>query len=45
MFLTRNIKDYIGNKNIYLMKDIYYKCEPQNLESYHFSNTHVFNDL
>ena len=27
MFLTRNIKDYISNKNIYFMKDIYCKCE------------------
>ena len=45
MFLTRNIKDYISDKSIYFMKDIYYKCEPQNLESNHFSNTLVFNDL
>ena len=43
--MTRNIKDYISNNNIYFMKDIYYKCEPQNLESNHFSNTVVFNDL
>ena len=36
MFLTRDNKDYISNKNIYFMKEIYYKCEPQNLESNHF---------
>ena len=27
------------------MKDIYFKCESQNLESNHFFNTLVFNDL
>ena len=45
MFLTRNIEDYISNKHIYFMRDIYYKCEPQKLEINHFSNTIVFNDL
>ena len=45
MFLTRNIKENISNKNIFFMKDIYYKCEPQNLESNQFSYTLVFNDL
>ena len=43
--MTRNIIDYISNKNIYFMKALHYKCEPQNLESNHFSNTLVFNDL
>ena len=27
------------------MRDIYYKFEPQNLESNHFSNTLIVNDL
>ena len=45
MFLTRNIKDYISNKNICFMKDIYYKREPQNLESNHFNNTLVLNNI
>ena len=38
MFLTRNIKDYIRNKHINCMRDVYYKFEPQKLESNHFSN-------
>ena len=45
MFLTRNIKDDISNKHIHCMRDIYYKCEHHKLESNHFSNTLVFNDL
>ena len=45
MLLTRNIYDYIGNKHIYFMKDVYYKCELQKLEINHFPNTIVFNDL
>ena len=45
MFMTRNIKDLIFNKNIYFLKDIYHKCGPKTLESNHFSNTLVFNDL
>ena len=45
MFLTRNIYDYISNKHIYFIRDIYYKCEPHKLEINHFSNTIAFNDL
>ena len=45
MFLTRYIQDYISNKHIYRMRDIYYNCEPHKLESNHFSNTIAFNDL
>ena len=45
MLPTRIIKDNISNKRIYCMRDIYYTCEPQKLESNNFSNTLVFNDL
>ena len=43
MFPT--LKDYISNKHIYFMRDIYYKYEPLKLEIIHFSNTIAFNDL
>ena len=45
MFLPRDIKDYINNKHIYFMRDIYYKCEPHKLKIDHFSNTIAFNGL
>ena len=35
MFLTRNIQDYISNKHIYFMRDIYKS----------FTNNIEFNDL
>ena len=46
MFLTLDIKDYISNKHIYCMRDIFYNCEPHKHESNNFSNTLiVFNGI
>ena len=45
MFLTHNTCEYISNKLIYCMRDTYNKWEPEKLESNHFPNTLVFNDL
>ena len=47
---TSNVPDSLylnifSNKLIFCMRDTYYKWEPQTLESNHFSNTLVFNDL